>query len=410
MAQTVANLFDVLKEVWTQNRLEKQFYDDTRWFDSVERTNKHTIGRRAQVPVHVDRGGGFSVLGAAGGNLNTAGAQKVDRADYELSYPWQPVAIEAGALDQADASGARSVVSAANLEVEGAIADLRKQICRMFVSNGDGLMAETETTTSNTVVQLDPTGLGFQAIERGWLYPDLVIDIGTAASPTSVVAGATITDVSEDEANPTITIDSAVTTAAGDFVSIAGARSGSSTFETNGLRNIVGSDTSVVGDIDPANVRRWKPAQVDTTTTSVSLDLTLDLQRSVYQKTGKYPSYVTTSTKQCSNLYALYQAQVRFQDEVKGAGNVESFKWNNLSINQDPDILDSDLYLLTLDSFLLTTAGGAGKPTWATETEGGGSNFRWTPGATAFHNAVRYPIQLATRRRNCNAAAIGLTD
>ena len=51
MAETVANLLDLLKETWTDDRLNRQFYSKTSWLDRVEKTNKYTIGRQAQVPV-----------------------------------------------------------------------------------------------------------------------------------------------------------------------------------------------------------------------------------------------------------------------------------------------------------------------------------------------------------------------
>lgn len=419
MAQTVANLSDILKEVWTSDRLEKQFYDENRWLDKVERTSKYTIGRQAQVPIHKNRSGGFSALLAAGGALNAADEQAVDRADYTLTYNWFQISIETGALNQADGPGARSTVSAVNLEVEGAVADLRKQMNRQFVMNGDGFIAEAAANTAVNVIELrvPASHHGFDAIERGWLYPGLTIDIFDDSAGANVTNGTdrVITAVNEDSAAPDITVSGTanITTAAtGDFVTIANVATGTgANNEMNGLRQIAGSKTSAVGGLDPdtAGEEFWKPAEVDTAATVVSLDLLLTLQRRVYQKTGKNPSYVTTSVKQCAKLYELFQNQVRFSSDSPKAGNVEGFTWNGLSVNPDPDILNRDLFMLTLSDFLIVTGGAYSKPTWASDIEGSGGRLRWNQGNTNFVDALVYPAELAIRRRNSHAAATGLT-
>ena len=412
MAESVANLFDLLKEVWTQDRLEKQFYSESRFLDRIEKTSKYTIGRRAQVPIESSLPGGYTVHTAAGGSLNPADHLHVDRADYELTYHWQQVEIEAGALNQADSVGAHSTVDAADQTITSTVLALRREINRQSVMDGSARIANCDSTSNSTTVNLDPAGYGYDAIVRGWLRPGVAIDIGSAADGDSVAAGRIITGVKEDPNDPEITISGAgVTTAQTDFVSIAGARSRTdgSSLEMMGLRGIVGSDTTTVGGINPTTNSFWKPALVDSTTTTVSLNLLLDLQRAVYQKTGKWPDYVTTSPKQAADLYALYQTQVRFAGDNPSAGNVDGFKWNGMEVHADPDIPDRELYLLTLSDFLVVTGGKFGKPTWASDIEGAGGRLRWKQGATSFVDAVVYPCQLAVKRRNSSAAAVGLT-
>src|SRR3954466_12634267 len=98
MAQTVATFTDVLKEVWTSDRLEKQFYDENPFLDRIQRTNKYTVGKQAQVPLHVGRSGGESARPAAGGALNTADRQRVDQATYTIPQHWFQVDIEAATM------------------------------------------------------------------------------------------------------------------------------------------------------------------------------------------------------------------------------------------------------------------------------------------------------------------------
>lgn len=413
-SETVANLLDITKEVWTQDRLEKQFYSETRWFDKVEKTSKYTIGRQAQVPLEVSLPGGTTTLNAAGGTLNEADDLHVDRADYVLSYLNQQVDLQIAALNQADGPNNRSTIDAADQTVESNVLALRKEANRQSVANGDALIAACDTTSTSTTINLLPTGYGYHAVRLGWLRPGQTVDIGSAANETSVASDRTINTVQKSSTDPEIRISGAnvSTTTATDFVSIANNRSGTTSKELNGLRQIVGSSTSAVGGLDPdtAGEEFWKPATVDTTTGVVSLDLMLDLQREVYIETGKYPTYVTTSPKQAADLYALFQSQVRFNQDSPSAGNVEGFKWNGFEINVDPDIPDRELYLLDLSAFLIVTGGKFGKPTWYSDVEGSGGRFRWVQGTTRVSDAIFYPLQIAVKRRNSSAAAIGLDD
>jgi hypothetical protein len=411
-SETVANLLDLLKEVWTQDRLEKQFFDGTRWFDKIEKTNKYTIGRQAQVPLETSLPGGSSTFLAAGGTLNAADDLHVDRADYTLSYLYQQVDLQVASLNQADSVGARSTVDAMDQTIQSNVLALRKDALRQAVSNGDALIAQCDTTSTTSTVELLATGYGYDAIVRGWLRPGMTVDIGTTANETAVASDRTITSVSESSTDPDIVISGAdVATTNSHYISVANARSGATSNEINGLRTIAGSSSTAIGGLDPDTAAEnfWKPAHVDTSTTVVSQDLLLTLQRKVYQKTGKWPSYITTSPKQAADLYALYNSQVRFASDSPNAGNVDAFKWNGLEINADPDIPDRELYLLTLEDFLLVTGGKLSKPTWFSDIEGAGGRLRWVQGTTRLSDALAYSANIAIKRRNSHAAAIGLT-
>jgi hypothetical protein len=69
MAADYAVYDDIMKEVWTQDRLEKQFYDQNLLLDAIEKTSKYKVGRVAKVPVHLERSGGYSVVPEAGAGL-----------------------------------------------------------------------------------------------------------------------------------------------------------------------------------------------------------------------------------------------------------------------------------------------------------------------------------------------------
>src|SRR5690348_7461268 len=199
MAQTVANLASVLKDAWTSDRIQKQFYNQNPLLDKIRSVPATMIGQQAQVPIHKYRSGGYTSTAPAGGTLNPAGNQQTDQAIYTMVYHWFQVQLEVAAINQAG-STATSVIKAKDLEFEGAVDDTSKQCSRQIANNGDGLIAQCTTGGASTTVNLLPQasgGLGYDAIARGWLYPGLPVDIGTTADSDSLATGTVITDVAE---------------------------------------------------------------------------------------------------------------------------------------------------------------------------------------------------------------------
>ena len=420
MAQTVANLTDVLKEAWTSERLEKQYYNDNPFLERITKqaaeVSQSRIGEKAIVPIHKGRSGGYTSTSSAGGSLNAADEQKVDAAEYTLVYHWFQISLETGALNQA-AGAESSAVVAKDLELQGAIDDTAKQSMRQIVTNSDGILAACDTGGPSTTVELltdSATSYGYQAIVRGWLYPGLPVDIGTTADTDTLATGSIITAVKEDASDPDITISDSISTTSGThFVYIANPNSTSAANpELNGLRSMIGSTTSALGGLDPdtAGEEFWKPAKVDSTTTTLSLELLLDMQRAVHQKSGKSHTYNLCGLKQQAAFYSLLQNQTRFSgDSGFGAGDVTGPKWNGMEVNGMPDVLDTDWFMLTLSDFVRVTGKGITQPTWVSDLEGSGGRLRWGAGTTAFSDAVVFPWQLGLKRRNTHAAAIGLT-
>lgn len=414
MAQTVANLTSVLKDAWTSETVEKQFYNENPVLEKIQKVKGTMIGLQAQVPIHRTRSGGYTSTNAAGGSLNPAGQQGTDQAVYTLVYHWFQIAIEAAALNQS-AGSSQSIIAGKDLEMMGAIDDVSKQCSRQLVGNGDGLIAQCTTGGASTTVNLMPLsggGRGAGAITRGHLYPGQVVDVGTTADTDSLVTGTTITAVDDTAATPTITIGSSITTTSSHYVSIANPNSATAANpELNGFRNLIG--TGSLGGINPATAGEefWKAAQVDTATTVFSLDLALSLQRSVFQKSGKYSGMVFTSALQNAAFYSLLQNQVRWTGEqglgAGGVGGLVGLNWNGMGINVIPDVYDQDWFYVTLDD-LVRVVGDISQPTWTSDLEGAGGNVRWSQGTTSFVEGLVYPFQVGMQRRNRSAAATGL--
>jgi hypothetical protein len=401
----------VLKEVWTADRLETQFYNENPFLDTVEKDSpSYSIGDKAIVPVHTGRSGGYSVVPRSGSAaLNAADEQKVTEATFTWTHHWHQIQIESNTIDETSGK-AKAVASVVDTEVNGAIDDMRKQITRQFLGgNGDALIAQCGTTAAANEVELAATGAGYDAIVRGWLYPGLPVDIGTTSDENTTANSDSadsliISAVEESATTPSITVSSAITTGSTDYVSIAGARSGATSYEANGLLNIVG--TGNLGGITVSSTPSWQAASVDSTAQDLTLPLLYAKQRQVNQKTGKSANWSVTSLKQQENLYKLLQVQARFDgDRNLGAGNVGGVNFAGMKVDAQPDVRDKHWFFLTKeDLFLLRDS----KPDWAPRKYGSGGILEWKQGSTALVSALVWRVNLCPRRRNSHAALTGL--
>jgi hypothetical protein len=417
MPQTAVSLAQVEKEVWTADRLQKQFEDKNAPLGRLEAVRGVMIGRQAQTPVWTGRSGSFTSVGGAGGNLNPAAQQPVGQALWTLVYNWFQIELDTSAIAQASGQSAQSIVGAKDLEIEGAIENTRHQMSRMVVTNGDGIVAALDTATSSTTVKLinaatEGATYGYSALVRGWLFSNQIVDLGTLADTDVLVTETPISAVDwSNPAAPTITVGTAVATTAGThFAFIPNPNSPSAPNpELNGLRQIV-SATGALGGLNPATAGQdyWRAAFRDTTTTTFSLDLPLNLQRYVLQNSNQPGTAVWTGYKGQANFYALLRNMIAFGgDQNLSSGHVDGPTWNGMTVDAFADVLDTDWFQLTL-SDLVRIKSALDKPTWASDLEGAGGSTRWKQGTTRFVDGVVYPMQLGCQRRNTHAAATAL--
>lgn len=417
MPQTAVSMAQALKEAWTADRLQKQYEDKNLPLGKLESLRGVMIGRQAQTPVWGGRSGAFTSVGAAGGNLNPAAQQPVAQALWTLVYNWFQIALDASALAQASGQNLQSVVGAKDLEIEGAIENTKHQMTRMFVTNGDGIVAAAGTYAGGTALPLvnsaaEGATYGYSSLVRGWLFPNMPVDIGTTADSDALMTEVVISAVDySNPAAPVVTLPSAIaaTTAGTHFVYIPNPNSATAPNpELNGLRQIIGS--GALGGLNPATAGQefWRGAFRDTTTTVFSLDLALNLQRYVLQNSNQPGTAVWTGYRQQANFYSLLQNQVMFSgDGNLSAGKVDGPTWNGMTVQAFADILDSDWFQLTLADLVRITS-AMEKPRWASDIEGSGESISWKQGTTQFVDGLVYPLQVGCQRRNTQAGALAL--
>lgn len=399
MAATPATYEDVMKEVWTQDRLEKQFHAGDTILDQIEKTSRYKVGNVALVPTHMDRSGGYTIVPPQGASaLNGGDKQKMDRAEYNYTRHWFEVEIDTAALKRTE--GPLAVASALDTEITGGIEDMKHQLSAQVYGDGTGVLAVCKSNNSATVLELGDGGKW--AIERGFLYPGLKIDIGTDAAPSTIASKKAILAV--DPSTPSITVADAVTTTTSHKVTIAGSRVNATTFYgMNGLGNLIGTGT--FGGLSSSTYFRWQ-SSVTGTAGDLTLEKLLKMRTAIKGSSGSRPDWNVCSPTQEYLFYLLLQTQARFDgDKGIGAGDTDKVKWSGMTIDAQDDCPDTVWYMLTKKNLFAVRLD---KPYWVTQ-EHGGSILQYKPNTTFVAGAAEYMIQLATNKRSAFGKLTGLS-
>lgn len=407
MPATWTTFQPALKEVWTQEEFEAQLYDDHPVLEDLEKTDKYTVGEFATVPLWTNRNGGFTVAGTAGSAaLNAAGNVGINQAQYGLAFNYQQVKVEHAAIAVSQGNS-NAIAGVLDTEFSGAASMMRTQITRQIYQNQTALITACIVSSgAQPIVGLNTVD-GYDALVRGWLDTGMTIDLGTTANEVSVDADKVIQSVSLNATTPTITLTTnlANATATTTFVSVANARTGTTSLEMNGLGNII-SQTAALGGIAAGG--RWQAAAVDTTTTDLTLTSMTAAQEQVLQNTrsAKGGLRVLAGYRQGRRFYEQFQNQVRFNGDGVEAGGTEDIKWNGMVIRQDADCPSTKMFFYNPEH-LLVVKSPLGMH-WANELTGG-EKVAWAQNTTGFVGLLAYPINLAARRRNGMAALTALT-
>ena len=409
----IAAVQDILKEVWVSDTLESQLYEDTILLDWIEDVTEYTDsdGLKASVPLRTGRTGGVSARGV-GEKLGPASHQAVGKATYNYKNLYLQIKVEGPVVARME-TNRQAVVREIDFEVSNGIDDFKKDICRQLHRAGDGVITFNGLPggAADLTVELGANNIG--VLDRGWLYEDQLIDIGTAANPTLDAGAYRIVSISDNPAAPVLTIasDNAagnVAVTAGSHISLAGNRkAGSVSNEVMGLEGIV-SDSVVLGGLDPATKRFWK-AVVEANggvNRALSIPLMNTTWRKIKQKGGKVDVLLGDLVQQ-QKYYELLQPQVRFAgDTGLAAGNVDGPSFNTTKFIGDPESMPNRIYFLNKKSIQMYSAGPIA---WQNQTTGG-DILAWSQDYDAFVGRAAKYANIGTNRRVSNGLLKDLSE
>lgn len=398
---SLATLSAILKEYYIPPVVE-QLNNEVLVVQRLEARDQEIFGKEAYLPIHSSRSGGVGARGeyAGSANLPAAGNQGYNKAVYDLKYLYGTVLVTGPSMAKT-ASEAGSFLQALKSELDGIRNDLQIDVARQCYGDGTAQIANCGTTTASTTVQLANS----EALRKGFLYVNQVIDIGTAASPQTIANGVTITDLSV--ANSTITISgSAVTTSSSHFVFRSGATTGtSSIFEMGGLGQLVTTNgLGVVGGVDSSAAGNsfWQ-SLFDSSGGALSLDKMMQNYNQVKIAGGNLTGILSTYGLQRS-YFNLLQSQVRYTEPqtIRGGFSVLDFQGSPFIA----DRLHPFGQIHWLDESYIKVVSNRD---WHFLDEDG-HILKWVIGADAWQAVLARYMNLGITRRNVQLLQSGLTD
>ena len=404
MAATLSSLNVALERVWSQKTLEEQLYQGAPFLEKIQKITKHPQGEMVRTPLHVSRNSGYSALPAGGGALKAAGNQGLAKAEWYWTNHHMQIAVQGDAID--GSAGNQAIVEGVDLETKGALTDLRRQLNRQCFMNGDALIALCRASATNDIdLNAGSTSFynGTHALDRGWIYLGQTVDVGTTANEVLRQDGETVTAI--DETNVAFTTGSAETAEdTSDYVSEKDSRSGTTSYEMNGLANLI-SATATVGNLTVAAQPTWK-STVNATSQPLTLAALLTARTKVFSKSGEEPDFLFTSPTNASKLYQQFQQQIRYSgDSGISAGNLGAPRYLGMELNQQIDCQDTRAYVGRFDAFFVVQTD---QPYWVNKHTGGGI-LAWQQGYDAYVSKLSYRLNLGLNRRNTQYAFTALT-
>lgn len=400
--QNATAFIAAMKETWLSDSIENSVFTGSPALDQFTKltpTGEH--GDTVRVTVRTGLSGGYSAVPRDGSSELNEGTNVVTkRADYTYSHNWFDVIIESAVIDES-ATSALAVGKAVEVEREGAVDSMKRQLQRGLFSDGTGIICSLEDS-EGAKTTLTVAGDGASALKRGHLYPGLKIDIGTVADEDNLAGNREITAVSVK--NGTITISGGGVDTEEDgkfFVSICNARSGENSFEIDGLLAML-SDTLPYGGIDPAEVPGWA-AYVDDDEQDVSTTLVYELEDEIFQTSGEEADWCLSSAKQIRVLNEELQAQVRWNagDSFQTGKRQGLTTPNGTAVERHFDCPDRCLFMMRKRD--LGSVRHKQGPQWADP-----AMITHQTGTTRFRGDLVWRLNTALLRRNTHAVATKL--
>lgn len=398
--QTIAALDPVLKDLYGPAVID-QLNNEIAVFQLLDVTPENLVGRDIILGLHTSRSGGVGARDE-GDALPTASAQSYQKAIFNLKYLYGRGQVTGPAIVRTrDQVG--SMVSALRDEMTRIRDDLMLDTARQTYGDGTATVSTTAANTALNTLVLQSA----EAIQKGFLYINQVVDIGVAANPVSVASAVTITDI--NVATPSITISgAAVTTAAGNIVSVAGSRrtADGSSKELDGLQELVNPTAGVtVAGINPtvAGFRFWD--NLRDTSGTLTLDNLRKNTNQIRVAGGKVGLMVTSFGVQ-RQIYNLLQAQIRFtgEDVMKLRGGFESLSFDGYPLVADRLAPFGKLFMLDKRFLKLYAA-----MDWQFLDQDGHA-LKWVIGKDAYEFALARYANFGVSRRNVHLIMTGITD
>jgi hypothetical protein len=362
-------------------------------------------GLKAVVPMHYGRNSGVGAR-REDEDLPAAGAQAYKSAQYDLAYMYGRARFTGPAI-QKTKTDAGAFIRVVTDELDRLRNDLQLDVARQYYGNGDGQIAKI-ASVAGAVLTLTSA----EALDKGFVHINMIVDIGTTTATSSGKASAvTVTDV--DPTVPSVTVSSAGTAAANDFIFRSGANDANGTKEIDaGLQKLIPTAANTVGGINAASAGfKWWDCLRDTSGGAYTLDNSMIMWNRVLAAGVDAGDVVTLTTPGLARrLFASadFKSNVRFVDKTDLKGGFESISFSSGGPSQT--LVTDRLAPYGQVRFVPKSSIKVYSPGNWDFLSRDGLTVRWVDSRDAFQAVLYRYVNLGTNRRNNSAVMSGLTD
>jgi len=370
MAATTSTLSAITKTFYVSDVINKQINMQSVLYDKLwKKWETDAGGKNYTYAIQTSRNRVAGTGIAEGGNFPTAnniGVENIIVPDTQLTTP---VELSGRVVRAATGRGKAAFVSAARLEIEGALSSTIRSINRQLHSDGRDALAfwTGADDTSGTTVD-DGQGNAFVHLESGASTLDLI----DATDNSTVLGNAVVVTLGAENASTyDVTWTGTVSGSAdGDYLVL----NDSLTYQMMGIRGVIddGNPPLLAGGLHGLTVAAapyWKAQVVGNSGTN--RDLSLELMQkpltAIATKSDKRASdvkFLLANGPVIDKYIALVQADKRHVNEMELDGGHTAVSFNNKPLILDPQCRRNVIYYVVPDTMdVLTSSGGVH---WAT--------------------------------------------
>lgn len=404
MSALVSTVSKVLKDRY-MGPLNRQLNDEILVYQLLDLDSKAVDldGNVAVVPLHKGRSAGIGAR-LENENLPSAGFQPFEKVNYDLTYQYGRAQFSGQAI-QKTKTDAGAFIRVMTEELDRLREDLALDMARQVYSNGDASIATIPTgavSATQTISSAEP-------VDKGYLYPNMRVDVGTLANPRASSDSNTISSVD----GTTVVFGTSFTSVNGDLIFREdNANASSVSKELLGIPGLISTTNNSVGGLNSATAGNefWRNIR-DTAGGAISLSnlmIVANRAKAAGAKPGDLLTLTTDGLARRLFESAEFKSNVRFVNENELAAGFTGLKFasGGAMINLVTDRLApwGRVYFIDKKHIKVYSPGG-----WQF-LDRDGLTIRWVSDKDAFQAVLFRYINLGTGRRNTSAVMSGLTD
>lgn len=333
--QNITNGLAQLKNFY-EGPIVSQFNDDMPAYRAVEKDKKSWSGLQVVRPLKIHRNQGIGAT-SDGGTLPAIGQQGTVQAIIAAKYNYLRFGIT-GPMIKASQSDIGSFVRSGAYNLEQGYIDLKNDVNRQFLYNGNPWLSRLNSAAvATTVITVKGRENGEAALK--FLDTEMLIDIVSSAGV--VKASAVEIDAisgSPNATTATLTLSAAVTADADDYV----IRSGSYGNEIQGMLTALDGGTSTIYNVDRSTALAYQGNVIDLAGAQLTLDDMQEAFDEALRRGGGDLSAIFSDFASLRMYQKLLTPDKRYSNTQMGDGGFSSSKKKYLTFNEVPMVADKD--------------------------------------------------------------------